>query len=141
MLRKKIKNNLKSSFFPADSLSMIGSNMHIDGNVDSEHDMRIDGKIDGNVICKAKVVVGPTAAIKGTLHAENADIFGTVNGNIFTTGLLSLKSKCIINGDITVGRLDIEPDADFNGKCTMTQHTPETATATTSDSWKLQGQL
>jgi cytoskeletal protein CcmA (bactofilin family) len=119
MLRKKIKSGLKSSFFPADSLSMIAGNMHIAGNVDSDHDMRIDGRIEGCIRCKAKVVIGPEAVVTGDLHAANADIFGTVTGNIYIDDLLSLKSKCMVNGDITIGRLDIQADADFNGKCAM----------------------
>ncbi|MDR3679047.1 MAG: polymer-forming cytoskeletal protein [Flavipsychrobacter sp.] len=121
MLRKKIKNSLKSSFFPAESLSMIAVNMQITGNVDADHDMRIDGRINGYVRCKAKVVIGPEALVNGDLHAANADIFGTVTGNIYVEGLLSLRSKCVINGNLTVGSLDIQPDADFSGKCTMTQ--------------------
>ena len=133
MLRKKIKNSLQSSFFPADSLSMIASNMHITGNVTAGHDMRIDGSIDGNVNCKAKVVIGRAAIINGNVQAENADVFGTVTGNISTNDLLSLKSKCTINGDLTVGRLDIEPDAGFNGNCTMAQQDALIKSASVND--------
>ncbi len=129
MLRRKIKNNIKSSFFPAESLSMLANDMHIIGDVEATHDMRIDCHIDGNVRCKAKVVIGPAAILNGDLYAENADIFGTVKGDLYISGLLSLRSKCHINGDLTVGRLDIEPDAGFNGKCTMKG---ETATATSA---------
>ncbi len=141
MLRRKIKNNIKSSFFPADSLSMLANNMHIIGDVEATHDMRIDCHIDGNVRCKAKVVIGPAAVLNGDLHAENADIFGTVTGNIYTSGLLSLRSKCHINGDLTIGRLDIEPDADFNGKCTMKGEAAPKPAAITASNLKLQEQF
>jgi cytoskeletal protein CcmA (bactofilin family) len=106
--------------FAADSISIISVGMKIAGDIDAEHDMRIDGHIAGNVYCKAKVVLGALGKIDGDLHTLNADIFGTVNGNVLTKELLCLKSKSFINGNINVGRLDIEPDAAFNGQCTMT---------------------
>ena len=113
------KSKFKSAFFPAESVSTVASSMHINGDVEASHDMRIDGTIAGHVFCKGRVVLGDTGRIEGDLHAENADVFGRVNGNIYTKELLCLKSKSLVNGDISVGRLDIEPEAEFNGKCTM----------------------
>jgi len=119
MFRNKTKSESKYGFFPADSIGTISSSMRISGDVEAEHDMRIDGKIYGNVYCKAKVVLGPSGSIEGDLHAQNADIFGAVTGNITAKDVLCLKSKCSINGNLSVGKLDIEPEAEFNGKCTM----------------------
>jgi cytoskeletal protein CcmA (bactofilin family) len=114
------KNKEKSrSSFAAESISIISAGVKITGDIEAEHDMRIDGNITGNVYCKGKVVLGPTCEITGDLQAANADVFGTVNGNVLTKELLCLKSKCFINGNISVGRLDIEPEAEFNGTCTM----------------------
>jgi len=116
MFKSREKN--KSSF-AADSISIISAGMKIIGDIEAEHDMRIDGTIVGNVYCKAKVVLGAAGKIDGDLQAINADVLGTVNGNVLTKELLCLKSKCLINGNINVGRLDIEPEAEFNGQCTM----------------------
>ena len=117
--RNKNKTEGKYGFFPADSISTVAGSMRMTGDIEAEHDMRIDGKIYGNVFCSAKVVLGPTGVIEGDLHAQNADIFGAVVGNIIAKDMLCLKSKCNIAGNLTVGKLDIEPDAEFNGKCTM----------------------
>jgi cytoskeletal protein CcmA (bactofilin family) len=91
--------------------------------------MRIDGNIIGNVTCKAKIVLGESAIIQGDVHVANADIFGTVNGNVTVEDLLSLKSKCTINGNLSTARLQIEPNAVFNGKCSMTSGKPANAVA------------
>src|ERR1700748_2624957 len=93
------KAKLKSAFFAADSISTIASSMHINGDVEAIHDMRIDGHIAGHVYCKARVVLGDSGSIEGDLHAENADVFGKVHGNIYTKDLLCLKSKSVVNGD------------------------------------------
>jgi cytoskeletal protein CcmA (bactofilin family) len=122
--RSKAKSESKFGFFPADSISTVGGSMRMTGDIEAEHDMRIDGKIYGNVYCKAKVVLGPSGVIEGDLHAQNADIFGSVVGNIIAKDMLCLKSKCNISGNLTVGKLDIEPEAEFNGKCTMVHDVP-----------------
>ncbi len=117
--RNKTKSEGKYGFFPADSISTVAGSMRMTGDIEAEHDMRIDGKIYGNVYCNAKVVLGPSGIIEGDLHAQNADIFGAVAGNVIVKDMLCLKSKCNINGNLTVGKLDIEPEASFNGNCSM----------------------
>ena len=117
MFRAKEKSKLAA--FAADSISIISGGLKIHGDIDAEHDMRIDGAIVGNVYCKARVVLGANGSIEGDLHAMNADVLGKVNGNVVVKDLLCLKSYCLINGNITVGHLNIEPDAEFNGTCTM----------------------
>lgn len=121
MFRNKERSG---SSFAAESVSIISAGVKITGDIEAEHDMRIDGSIVGNVYCKGKVVLGAMSEIVGDLQAANADVFGTVNGNVFTKELLCLKSKCFINGNISVGRLDIEPEAEFNGQCTMLHDQP-----------------
>jgi cytoskeletal protein CcmA (bactofilin family) len=104
---------------PTGGMSTISNGTSIEGDITSENDLRIDGHISGHIRCKAKVVIGEMAVVDGDIEAGNADIFGMVNGNVTTTELLCLKSNCVINGNISVGRLDIEANATFNGKCTM----------------------
>lgn len=115
------------------SMSTISNGTAIQGDIFSDNDLRIDGHIMGHVRCNAKVSLGESAIVDGDIEAQNADIFGTVNGNVTTTELLCLKSGCVINGNISVGRLDIETNALFNGKCTMNipdrqQSQPQVAT-------------
>jgi len=117
--RNKNKSESKYGFFPADSISTVAGSMRMTGDIEADHDMRIDGKIYGNVYCKAKVVLGPTGIVEGDLHAMNADIFGSVIGNMEIKDMLCLKSKSNVSGNIITAKLDIEPDAEFNGTCTM----------------------
>jgi cytoskeletal protein CcmA (bactofilin family) len=138
--RNKSKSEGKFGFFPADSISTVAGSMRMTGDIEAEHDMRIDGKIYGNVYCNAKVVLGPSGIVEGDLHAQNADIFGSVNGNIVVKDMLCLKSKCNISGNLTIGKLDIEPEAEFNGTCTMV-HENTTSTQTTKTAPQRSAQL
>jgi cytoskeletal protein CcmA (bactofilin family) len=121
------KSKNKDQYTPSGVMSTIANGMSVNGDIVAEGDLRIDGHILGNIRSNAKLVVGESAIVDGDIEARNVDIFGTVNGNATIAELLCLKSKCVINGNISVGRLDIEANAVFNGKCTMTtttQHTP-----------------
>jgi cytoskeletal protein CcmA (bactofilin family) len=121
------KNADFSSENPGHSTTLISTGTVFKGDITSESNVRIDGKIVGNVQCNAKIVVGPEGIIEGDVHANEADIIGRVTGNIYIKDLLQLKNNCVINGNISSGKLQIEPAAVFNGNCQMTQKTENPA--------------
>ena len=89
------------------------------GNITSEVGLRIDGEVKGDIKSSGKVVIGKEGKIDGSLTCKNADIEGVFNGNLNVIGLLSLKSTCIITGDVVIEKLAVEPGASFNATCTM----------------------
>lgn len=99
--------------------SMIGSGMTIQGEINSQSDIRIDGKMIGNVHCSAKVVIGVDGQVEGNVYALQVDITGKVTGNIQVKEQVTLRNNAIINGDIITAKLSMEPTVNFNGKCTM----------------------
>lgn len=103
------------------SVNLIGAGTNIEGEVTSEGDIRIDGTIRGTVSSKAKVVIGSTGVVEGNIFSENADISGSVKGNIEVAELLFLKKSSRVDGDIVTSKLVVEAGATFNGSCTMGQ--------------------
>jgi cytoskeletal protein CcmA (bactofilin family) len=101
------------------SISIISADSTIKGDMESDGDIRIDGKLIGNINCKAKIIVGQQGIVEGNLNGNQADVLGTVNGDIKMTGQLNLLGKSIINGNIHVGKLQMESTVVFNGKCVM----------------------
>lgn len=97
----------------------IEKNTVIKGNITSQADFRIDGKLDGNVKTSGKVVIGKDGLIKGKVECVNADIEGNFNGELFVSELLSLKSSAKIEGTVNVAKLSVEPGATFNASCSM----------------------
>lgn len=91
----------------------------IKGDIISQADFRIDGKLDGNVKTSGKVVIGKDGYIHGKVECVNADIEGNFNGELLVSELLSLKSSAVIEGNVTVSKLSVEPGATFNATCTM----------------------
>ncbi len=97
----------------------IEKNTKIKGDIVSEADFRIDGKLNGNLKTTGKVVIGKDGLIKGKVECVNADIDGSFNGELIVSDLLSLKSSAVIEGTVTVTKLAVEPGATFNASCTM----------------------
>lgn len=93
----------------------------VKGNIITEADFRLDGKIDGDVTCSGKIVIGPKGSVTGNINSTNAEILGEVQGSIRVSAKLILKSTAIIKGDLFAQILEIEPNARFNGICTMSE--------------------
>ena len=91
----------------------------ITGDIISEGDFRIEGTIQGNVKTPGKVVIGITGIINGTLKSANADIEGKFTGKLLLSDTLSLKSSAHVEGEVMVGKLAVEPGANFNATCSM----------------------
>lgn len=91
----------------------------ITGDIISQADFRLDGELTGNFHSTGKLVVGPTGSVVGDIICNNADIEGRVNGNIQVTEVLNVKLKACIHGEVTVGKLSVEPGADFSASCIM----------------------
>jgi len=117
MFKQKSKSSFDES--TASATSIIGAGTTIVGNVQSNGDIRIDGIIKGNLVAKAKILIGAEGVIEGNIDGKQADILGKVIGNIKVADLLYLHGTGIVDGDIYAGKLQIEPTASFNGQCHM----------------------
>ncbi len=104
--------------------SLIAAGTSLKGDITSNGDIRIDGTLQGNIHCTAKVVIGANGVVEGDIAGQQADIMGKVKGTIHAKELLQLKGNCQVHGNIHAGKLQIEPTANFNGQCHMTETTP-----------------
>lgn len=103
----------------SNSSNTIGKGTVLEGNIETYGNIRIEGKVIGNVKSKSKVALGNSSHVDGNIVAQNADIEGEVKGKIEVTELLVLKATAVINGDIVTGKLVVETGAVFNGSCKM----------------------
>ncbi len=101
------------------SINLIGAGTVIEGDIRSNGDIRIDGTVIGQVISKAKVVIGSTGKVEGDVNSQNADVSGVIKGKTIVAELLFLKSAAKVIGDIITGKLVVEVGATFTGSCNM----------------------
>ena len=100
-------------------INMIGVGTTIEGNVQSNENIRFDGNLIGNLVTKGKVFIGQSGKVSGEIRCKNCEVEGVVDGKIVVDELLSLRSMSKLYGEIKTGKLAIEPGATFTGKCDM----------------------
>jgi cytoskeletal protein CcmA (bactofilin family) len=103
----------------SNSSTIVGKGSVMEGNIETFGNLRIEGKVIGNIKTKSKVAIGDSAFIDGTILAQNAEIAGEVKGLVEVSEVLVLKSTALIHGDIVTNKLIIEAGATFNGVCKM----------------------
>ena len=89
------------------------------GKIFAENDIRIDGTVKGDVFCNARVVIGPTGVIEGSITCQNARIEGKFDGTLVVKEMLDLRASAQVSGDITTDKLTVEAGAIFNVTCKM----------------------
>ena len=101
------------------SNNIIGEGSVLKGNLNTSGNIRLEGKVIGDISSESKVACGETSIVDGNVVAENAEIAGKVTGKVTVSELLILKSSASIHGDISTNNFIIESGANFNGACSM----------------------
>ena len=84
------------------ALNLLSEGTQITGDLHASNDIRIDGQM---------------AKVEGEVNSPNVDILGTMEGNIVSTGTVSLRAKSVFSGTIKAAYIAIESGAVFNGEC------------------------
>lgn len=108
-----------STVVETNSIDRIAEGSVLEGNLNSANGIRIDGVVKGSVRCEGKVVVGKTGVVEGEIYCQSADIEGTLKSSIEVKDILELKATSNLHGEISTGKLSIEPGASFTGSCKM----------------------
>ena len=87
----------ENKFFSSPSVDVIEASTKIVGDIVSKADFRIDGTVEGNITTTGKVVIGKSGKISGKLNCSNADVSGSISGQIQISETLSLMSESYIH--------------------------------------------
>ena len=91
----------------------------ITGDVVSDGDIRVDGKVVGNMKVSGKLVIGERGRVEGEVECKNAAIAGQLEGTLKVAQTLSLTASAKVQGKVQVEKLAVEPGAEINGSVTM----------------------
>ena len=108
-----------NKFFSSPSVDVVESSTKIVGEINSKADFRIDGIIEGNITTTGKIVIGKSGKIIGKLTSSNADVLGSITGEVLISETLSLMSESYIQGDITTAKLSVEEGAQVDATILM----------------------
>ena len=95
-------------------LSFIGPEVLVSGDLATDAQLHVDGRIDGNVRC-SQLVQGEAGIIAGNIQAEEARIAGTVEGQV-NVRTLFVEASARILGDVTYETLSMDAGAQLEGR-------------------------
>ncbi len=115
----KEQNPVNDTSHKSPILNMISEGTKIKGSITSENDIRISGKIEGEALCKGKIIIASSAHVHGDLISVDADVSGIVDGTIKVSNRLILRQSANVGGDIHTKLLVVEEGAQINGNFKM----------------------
>ncbi len=95
--------------------SILSTDFAITGDVVSEGEVQIDGKVTGDIRC-TMLTIGVTGCLTGQVFADYALIRGKVDGRIRAHNVTLARTARVV-GDIIHESLMIEPGAFIEGRC------------------------
>jgi cytoskeletal protein CcmA (bactofilin family) len=93
---------------------VIGHGVSINGVIKKADEVQIDGEAD--VTMKTdNLVVGATGDCKGNIETHNADIWGSIDGDIKASGTLTIQEEGKVSGKIEYQNLQIKLGGKITG--------------------------
>jgi cytoskeletal protein CcmA (bactofilin family) len=109
------------------SVAHLGATLKIEGEITSEEDLQIDGKVQGPISLQGRrLTVGRTAELNSEVTAREVIVYGKVTGNLRARDRVEIKKDGSVVGDITTARISIEDGGDFKGRIEIDRPKPQT---------------
>lgn len=105
--------------------TVIGSNTSFVGTLKSDGNIRIDGRIEGDIEVLGTLIIGETGQVIASVKAQSVHVAGAIKGEITAVELLEIAPTGKVWGDITTSSLHIEPGGLFRGQSAMTSNIDE----------------
>ena len=95
--------------------SIVSNGMQVTGDIASDGEVQVDGVLLGDIKC-AKLTIGESGRIQGSVVADNCLVHGEVIGQIKADSV-TLSRSSRVEGDVLHDTLAIEPGARLDGHC------------------------
>ena len=103
----------------AEITAFLGKGTEFKGVLSFEGTIRVDGKVDGEVVSKDTLIAGDEAFLQGEISVGTIISSGRIAGNISASQKVHILAPGIIEGNIKTPKLIIEDGVTFDGKCEM----------------------
>ena len=100
--------------------TLVGPGSAIEGDLDVNGMLRVDGDLRGSVRATGKVVVGAGGRIQASIRASSAIIGGLVKGDLYVTDRARLLAGATVLGNVFAPRLEAEEGAVIHGDVMVT---------------------
>ncbi len=112
---------------------IIGNGVKLKGDITDADEVQIDGTAD--VTMRAdNLIVGGTGNLKGTIQADNADVWGNIDGDLKVSGTLTIQEQGSVSGSVEYQNLQIKLGGKIKGDVKVSEKVKKITDAPTLDS-------
>jgi len=101
-------------------VAVIGRSIRIDGDLQGEEDLRIEGDVNGTVrLHNNTLTIGSEGKIRADVYAKSVIVEGLMEGDLFSSERVAIHKNATVLGNITAPRVSLEDGARFKGSMEM----------------------
>lgn len=105
--------------------TLISKGCVVQGIIESNVFMRVDGNIKGDLFIDEKLIVGEEGLIEGNIETHEIVVYGTINGSV-KAEYVNIKSTGKIIGELNTSTLHVEKGAIYLGSVAMKKNKIDT---------------
>jgi cytoskeletal protein CcmA (bactofilin family) len=100
-------------------ITIIASPSRFKGVLEGDGDVRIEGRIEGEVKGSGHIQVAQSGHVSAKLHSRTVTVAGTVHGDVSADEKIELMPSAELRGNITAPKVVIQEGATFEGQVFM----------------------
>ncbi|MEZ4455018.1 MAG: polymer-forming cytoskeletal protein [Gemmatimonadales bacterium] len=103
----------------SNTVSIIAPDLLINGDLQAEGVIRIEGRVAGNVSAGNQILLSQGGVVEGDLATREAVLAGEVRGTVVASERIEVQASAQVHGDIVTPRLLIQEGGLINGAIRM----------------------
>ncbi|MGW8370000.1 MAG: bactofilin family protein [Gammaproteobacteria bacterium] len=101
-------------------VAVIGRSIQINGDVEGDEDLLIEGDVSGTVELKNNsLTVGKEGKVRANVYARSITVDGTTEGDLYASERIAIRASAEIRGNLLAPRIAIDDGARFKGSIEM----------------------
>ena len=96
--------------------SVLDAHVVVRGDIETNGTLRVDGRLEGNVIRAGSVVIDPTGSVVGNVRATELVLGGSIHGNVDVEHRVELEPTASVVGDIAADAILIHEGGTVHGR-------------------------
>lgn len=101
-------------------VAVIGRSIRINGDLQGEEDLRIEGDVNGTVrLHNNTLTIGQEGKIRADVYAKSVLVDGIMEGDLYSSERVAIRKSATVLGNITAPRVALDDGARFKGSIEM----------------------
>lgn len=103
----------------SNDMTVIGSGTRITGNLEGDEDLRVLGRVDGNISLSKTLLIEREGIVVADVQASDVTIHGCLVGNVVASGVIDVSPSGRVVGDLSAPRVILADGSAYRGTIDM----------------------